>query len=258
MISAPSFSFFSLRVVVLALGLTFLAVLSPDALAEDVTKLDVRIRQSGDYLDLLQANRAKAIPARVLAKAEAIVIMRQYKVGFVIGAKGGSGVALVRNKKTRRWSPPAFVNAGEGSVGWQIGGEKSDSVILFMDQKGMEALNGGAFKLGVDVSAAAGPVAGGGQANFDNIREPVLVYANTKGLYAGASIQGGGAAPDGKANMAYYGMNMKGVHLSGKAKLTPSGQNLINKIEAYSKRKTVVRPAQPVRTVPTTKAPTAQ
>jgi lipid-binding SYLF domain-containing protein len=205
-----------------------------EAAGKDRTKLDVEIRQSGDLLDLLQADPRTAIPAQVLAKAEGIVIMREYKAGFVIGVKGGRGVAMVRDHHTGRWSPPAFVNSGEGSFGWQIGGEKTDSVMLLMDQRGMGILEGGGLKVGVDVSAAVGPVSGGGQANFDNIKEPVLVYANSKGLFAGASIQGGGVAAAKKDNLYYYGMSMREVHLSGKAKMSASGQALVNKIDGFA------------------------
>jgi lipid-binding SYLF domain-containing protein len=215
------------------LAITF-AVGVVEVAGKDRTKLDVLIRQSGDLLDLLQADPKKAIPAQVLAKAEGIVIMQEYKAGFVFGVKGGRGVAMVREHGKGRWSPPAIVNSGEGSFGWQIGGGKIDSVMLLMDQRGMGILEGGGLKLGVDVSAAVGPVSGGGQANFDNIKEPVLVYASSKGLFAGASIQGGGVAAAKKDNLFYYGMSMREVHLSGKAKMSAAGQQLANKIDKYA------------------------
>jgi lipid-binding SYLF domain-containing protein len=244
--------------VVLAISVGFGA---GEAEGKDRTKLDVEIRQSGDLLDLLQSDPNKAIPAQVLAKAEGIVIMREYKAGFVFGVKGGGGVALIRDPKTGSWTPPAFVNSGEGSFGWQIGGEKTDTVMLLMDQAGMGVLEGGGLKVGVDVSASAGPVSGGGQANFDNIKEPVLVYATSKGLFAGASIQGGGVAAAKKDNLFYYGMSMRDVHLSGRAKMSAAGQGLVDKINRYAGGKRgvpqaaippapVIPPAAPVVVTP--------
>jgi len=195
-------------------------------------KLDERLRKSAEYLDLIQAVAAKRIPPQVLSKAMGIVILHEFKLGLGVGGEAGGGIAMVKNKTTGQWSPPAFVASAEGSYGFQIGGQKSDTVLLLMDDKGMELLNG-TMEIGVNLRATAGPLSEGGEANIDNISAPVLVYANVGGLYAGAAIKGGGIQPQNKANLMYYGVPMADV-LFGNVPATPSGQVLIDKVKAYS------------------------
>src|SRR5215470_17603682 len=87
-------------------------------------KLDARVRDLTDYFESVQKDSTKAVPAEVLNKAEGMVIMRNYKAGFIIGVSGGAGVALVKDKATGKWGPVSFVKAGEGSFGFQAGAQR--------------------------------------------------------------------------------------------------------------------------------------
>ena len=78
-------------------------------IAASKNKLDSRVRDLTDYFDSVQRDSSKAVPAEVLSKAEGLVIMRNYKAGFIIGLSGGHGVAMVKNKATGTWGPVGFV-----------------------------------------------------------------------------------------------------------------------------------------------------
>ncbi|MEO0445551.1 MAG: lipid-binding SYLF domain-containing protein [Verrucomicrobiota bacterium] len=123
-------------------------------------KLDGRIDKMKVFFEELQGSGSK-IPKAILQKAQGLIVMRQIKVGVGVGAQVGAGVATVRDPASGQWSVPAFVNNMEGSYGLQIGGQKSDTVILLMNDEGMEVLRRGGLRFGVDVRATAGPVSGG-------------------------------------------------------------------------------------------------
>jgi len=211
---------------------------------KDPEKLDERIYRSTDYLVSLQRNSQARIPAKILAAARGIIVLHQIKAGFGIGFQAGGGVASVRDATTGAWSPPAFVSNVEGSYGFQIGGQKSDTVLLLMDDRGMELLKGGGAKIGVNLRATAGPSTAGGEFKVDSIQEPILVYSDAGVLYAGAAIEGGGIGPNDKANAVYYGASMREVLFGGKVSWTEAGKAFIEKVIEYSRGATVAPPAQ--------------
>jgi SH3 domain-containing YSC84-like protein 1 len=142
----------------------------------------------------------------LLKKAKAVVIAPEFLKGaFIIGASGGSAVALVRDKKTGRWSQPAFYTFGGASVGLQIGGQASEVILLAMTERGVSSLMGNSFKLGADVGVAAGPVGMGAQAATANLSADILSFSRSKGLYGGISLDGAVVAVRGALNQAYYG-----------------------------------------------------
>lgn len=220
---------------------TFCALLLPTGLVQaqafkkDPEKLDTKIRNASSYLVALQRNRATRIPPQILANARGVIIIHQIKAGLGFGFQAGSGLATVRDAQTGAWSPPAFVANVEGSYGLQIGGQKSDSVLLLMDDRGMELLKGGGAKLGVNLRATAGPSTAGGELKADTIKEPILVYSDAGGLYAGAAIEGGGIGPADKANAVYYGASMRQILFEGKGHWSEAGKELIEKIIEYSR-----------------------
>lgn len=205
------------------------------AFKKDPEKLDAKIRNATDYFAALQRDRTTRIPAQILANARGVIIMHQFKAGFGFGFQAGSGLATVRDPRTGAWSPPAFIANVEGSYGFQIGGQKSDTVLLLMDDKGMELLKGGGAKLGVNVRATAGPSSAGGEFKADTIKEPILVYSDAGGLYAGAAIEGGGIGPADKANAVYYGASMREILFEGKGHWSEAGKELIEKIIEFSR-----------------------
>lgn len=222
------------RLLTIALLVTGLAC---SAWAESKNKLDARVRDLTDYFESVQKDPDKAVPAEVLRKAEGLVIMRTYKAGFVIGVAGGGGVAIVRNKQTGKWGPVGFVKGGEGSFGFQAGGQRSDVILVLMNSDGIKLLTDANLKLGVDVRATVGPKSAGDQANFKTDNTPVLVYSDTRGVFGGAALETGGLFPDGGDNRSYYGeeYTMSEILVGGKVQPTEAATLLAQKIEQYAK-----------------------
>src|SRR6478672_6042867 len=145
---------------------TFLATMLAGSLAVPVlaaskNKLDARVRDLTDYFESVQKDATKAIPAEILSKAEGLIVMRNYKAGFIVGVAGGGGVAIVKNKASGKWGPIGFLKAGEGSFGFQAGGQRNDMIIALMNSDGLKLLTDPNVKLGVDVRATVGPRSAG-------------------------------------------------------------------------------------------------
>lgn len=132
----------------------------------------------------------KAIPANVLDKAKCIAVFPQViKAGFVVGGRGGRGVASCRT--ARGWSDPAFFNMKGGSFGLQIGAQATDFVLLFIGDDGMNSLLKSKFEMGGDASVAAGPVGRQAGAATDlKLTAQILSYSRSKGLFAGLELKG--------------------------------------------------------------------
>jgi len=143
----------------------------------------------------------------LLKKADGVLIAPEVLKGaFLIGASGGSGVFLVRDKKNNeRWSEPAFYTMGSVSFGLQIGGQASEVILLAMTDRGVRSLLGSSVKLGADVGVAAGPVGIGASAATANLSADILSFSRSKGLYGGVSLDGAVVAVRGSLNNAFYG-----------------------------------------------------
>lgn len=197
-----------------------------------------RIDMAKMFLDDIMEAPDTEIPAALIKQCRGVVIMRQYKAGFIFGVKGGYGVALVRDEETGEWSPPAFVKAGEGSYGVQIGGQAVDSILLIMNKEGMEMLIKTKFKLGVDGSVAAGPVGRDAAAKLGP-GTAILVYSRAKGLYAGATIEGGLILNDNDANEKFYGVKgitTQDILFKKAVEMPDAAKDLINALKMYETR----------------------
>jgi lipid-binding SYLF domain-containing protein len=217
-------------------AMTMLAAsVAAPVLATSKEKLDERARDLTQYFDTLQQDATKAVPAEILRKAEALVIMRNYKAGFIVGISGGHGVAIVRDKNTRKWGPIGFMGAGEGSFGLQAGVQRSDMILALMNADGMKVLTERDLKLGVDIRATVGPKSGGDEASFGG-NTPVLVYGDTRGLFGGAAIETGSVHPDGDDNEDYYGRKLavSDILVGGQVKPTEAAKLLAEKIDKYA------------------------
>lgn len=141
----------------------------------------------------------------LLKKAKGVYIAPEVLRGaFIVGASGGSGVLLVRGDKGE-WNGPAFYTIGEASFGLQIGGDKSEVVLLIMSDRGVSSMLASSVKLGADLSIAAGPVGAGTTAATANVSADILSFSRAKGLYAGTSLEGAVVAKREGLNEAYYG-----------------------------------------------------
>lgn len=147
----------------------------------------------------------KAIPETVLAKAKCVGVFPDViKAGFVIGGRGGRGVATCRT--ARGWSAPAYFNMKGGSFGLQIGAQSTDFVLLFMSDSGMNSLLSSKFEIGGDASAAAGPVGRQAGASTDlKLDSQILSYSRSKGLFAGLELKGTVISADKDDTKEAYG-----------------------------------------------------
>ena len=146
----------------------------------------------------------KGIPRNLLDKAEAVAVFPGVvKAAFIIGGRGGQGVISRRIKGG--WSAPAFFNVGGGSFGAQIGAQKTDYVLLIMNEAGVRGLMEDKFELGGEASVAAGPVGRTAAASTNaTLDAGILTYSRSKGLFAGVSLQGAVINPDNDLNEATY------------------------------------------------------
>jgi lipid-binding SYLF domain-containing protein len=132
----------------------------------------------------------KAIPRRILDDADCIAVFPQViKAAFGIGGRGGRGVVVCRTGGA--WSAPAFLNVGGASFGLQIGAESTDYVMLFMTPESAKSLLDTNVKLGGNLSVAAGPIGREAGAATDlKLNAQILSYSRSKGLFAGAALEG--------------------------------------------------------------------
>src|SRR4051812_40763114 len=150
----------------------------------------------------------KGIPQNLLDRAKCVAVFPSVlKAGFIVGGRGGRGVASCRT--ATGWTSPAFFNLGGGSFGLQIGAESTDFVLLVMNDKGMNSLLTDQLTLGGDASVAAGPV--GRQAGADTdarLNAEILSYSRSKGLFGGLELKGVVIKPDKDDIKEVYGSNV--------------------------------------------------
>ncbi len=172
----------------------------------------------------------------LLKKAEGVFIAPQVLKGaFIVGASGGNGVLLVRDKKTGQWSEPGFYTIGEASLGLQAGGQASEVVLLLMTDRGVTSLMGNSLKLGADAGVAAGPVGAGVSAATANLSADVLSFSRSKGLYGGVSLDGAVIAIRKGLNEAYYGKQVgpSDIYVLRNVK-NPQAERLIEEVSKFA------------------------
>ena len=138
-----------------------------------------------------------------------LIIPQLLKGGFILGGSGGSGLLLARDSKTGAWSYPAFYTMGAASIGFLVGAQSSEVILMVMTEKGLDSLLATSAKLGGDLSVAAGPVGVGTSAATADI----LAFARTKGAYAGVSLEGSVIKPRDGWNESYYGKPVRSVDI---------------------------------------------
>jgi lipid-binding SYLF domain-containing protein len=169
------------------------------------SKAALRAQAAADVLDEIQGAPDKGIPQEVLGSAECVaVVPSMLKGGFIVGGRYGRGLASCRTSKG--WSAPAFFAVKGGSVGFQIGGQAVDLVMLIMNNDGMQHLLSSQFSLGADASVAAGPVGRHAEGNTDwKMRAQVLTYSRARGIFAGVSLAGAVINQDKDSTRDFYG-----------------------------------------------------
>jgi len=138
-----------------------------------------------------------------VGNAKALMISPQIvQAGFIVGGSGGSALVIAHNRSGSGWNGPAFYRMATGSIGLQAGAQASEMVALIMSDKALNSLMSTSFKVGGDVSVAAGPVGVGTSAP---VTADMIVYTRSKGLYGGANLDGTVITVDDGRNQAYYG-----------------------------------------------------
>lgn len=177
------------------------------------------------------------IPQDLLGKAEcAIVIPSVTKVAVGIGGSYGRGAMVCRSGKSFNgpWGAPAMYTLEGGSIGFQIGGESTDVILLVMNDRGLEALLSSKVALGGNASVAAGPKGRAVDASTDaTLRAEILSYSRSRGLFAGVSLEGMSIRPDDDANKEVYGVKMTARRIITGAPIavTASGRHLVDVLE---------------------------
>jgi lipid-binding SYLF domain-containing protein len=145
-------------------------------------------------------------PRQALQNARAVMICpRVFRAGFIIGGEGG-GCVLVARGAENTWSYPAFYSMGSGSVGFQIGIQDSQFIMMIMTDRGLRAVLDSQVKLGADVSVAVATVGGGVQGSTTaGLGADIIAFAATRGLYGGVSLSGSVMGALSDWNQAYYG-----------------------------------------------------
>ena len=203
-------------------------------------KEDERLKESYTVLKEILGTPDKGIPSDLLAKAVcAVVYPSVKKAAFIVGASYGRGVITCRSGQGfgGPWSAPAMFALEGASVGFQIGGEATDFVLLIMNEKGAESVMSSKVKLGADASAAAGPVGRTSSAETDVVmKAEILSWSRAKGLFGGVSLEGSTMRSDDGANKKLYGkeLSAKEIVREGRVKTPADGEPLIHLLQQTS------------------------
>jgi lipid-binding SYLF domain-containing protein len=221
--------------------LVFCLGLMATAALQAANKEQKRLENSGVVMQEIM-NTPENIPQEVLEKAECVIIFPSVlKAAFIVGGSYGRGAMVCRTGKNFRgpWGAPAMFALEGGSVGFQIGGQATDLVLLVMNDRGASSILASKVKLGADASIAAGPVGRDASADTDAyLRSEVLSYSRSRGLFAGVSLEGSTLRPDDDATADVYGRKLtaKEIVLGGKIGIPASGRHLVAVLEKSAPR----------------------
>ncbi|MCL5965655.1 MAG: lipid-binding SYLF domain-containing protein [Deltaproteobacteria bacterium] len=220
-------------------SILFLLTVLPAAPAGAAGKETARVESAADVMRKIMEIPEKQIPPSLLADAQGIAIVPGViKIGFVVGGQYGHGVLLVRGKGGE-WSNPVFVTLASGSVGWQIGAQSTDFVIVFKTRRSIDGIMKGKYTMGADASVAAGPVGRNAAAATDvQLKAEIYSYSRSRGLFAGISLEGSALQIDDEGDAAFYGR--EGIRpseiLAGKGVRMPAvAEKLRKTLEKYAR-----------------------
>lgn len=198
-----------------------------------------RVKDAGEVLKEI-LNIPDNIPQELLDKAECVVVLPSVKKGALgIGGSYGRGVMVCRSGEhyKGKWGAPALYALEGVSIGFQLGGQATDFVLLVMNPKGATSLLSSKVKLGADASAAAGPKGRTAEGATDIVMTAeILSYSRNKGLFAGVSLEGSTLRSDGSANEKLYGkkLSAKDIIRLGKVGTPASAHELISLLDKKS------------------------
>jgi SH3 domain-containing YSC84-like protein 1 len=214
-----------------------IVVLISVAALADEERIEDRVKNAGVVLKEI-LNIPDDIPQDLLDKAECVIIMPSViKAAFGVGGSFGRGLMICRSGEhyKGKWGAPAMYALEGASIGFQIGGQATDFVLLVMNEGGARGILAGKVKLGGDASIAAGPVGRDASAETDvTLRSEILSYSRARGVFAGISLEGSTIRPDNKANEQIYGKKLeaKQLVLSDQAAVPAAAEQLISTLDA--------------------------
>jgi len=200
-----------------------------------------RLENSGVVMQEIM-NTPENIPQDVLDKVDCVIVFPSVlKAAFVVGGSYGRGAMVCRTGKKFKgpWGAPAMYALEGGSIGFQIGGQATDLVLLVMNGRGASSILSSKVKLGADASIAAGPVGRDASADTDAyMRSEVLSYSRSRGLFAGISLEGSTLRPDDDATADVYGRKLtaRQIVLGGKVGIPASGRHLVAVLQKNAPR----------------------
>lgn len=188
------------------LSLSLVALIGASFARAEPTRADLvaRVESCEAILEEFQYRPATRPSPDAWKRAKALVIINQFKAGFLLGVKDGYGVVMVK-KPDGLWSIPVLINAGEASIGFQLGAKTVEGLFIITDDETPRKLFSNRFNIGVDAKAVAGPKAAEKESNNKEIlNTPVLAYTKSVGLYAGATVKAGHISRNDQANFILY------------------------------------------------------
>ncbi len=201
------------------------------------SKWENLLEESGKVLADTQQMPDQGIPSDLLEKCSAIAIFPStISAAFGIGGQYGQGIIMVRDEKSGKWSPPAIFTIAGGSLGFQIGGQATDYVLLIMNRRSVDGILQGKFKLGVDANVAAGPVGRSAQAATDiQLKGGILSYSRNRGLFIGVNLAGTVLAQHWDGNRDLYGkkLSAREILLENKVKMPKNADGILEVLKKY-------------------------
>jgi lipid-binding SYLF domain-containing protein len=219
-----------------------LAVLGLPLSAEDKKETD-RLRNCGTVIKEIM-DIPDDIPQDLIDKAECIIVYPSVlKAAFVIGGSYGRGAMTCRTGEhfTGPWGAPSMMALEGASIGFQLGGQATDFVLLVMNPRGARAILSSKVKLGADASAAAGPKGRNAEASTDvTLRAEVLTYSRARGLFAGISLAGSTVRPDNDANERVYDKKVtaEDIIFKGSVRVPVASQKMVAYLNKKSPKNT--------------------
>jgi SH3 domain-containing YSC84-like protein 1 len=214
-------------------------VLSLAAVTVGQEKERERLKQCGEVMSEIM-NVPDGIPQDLLDKAECVAVFPSVKKAAIgIGGSYGRGALICRSGANHNgpWGTPAMYALEGGNIGFQLGGEATDFVLLIMNDKGAKSVLSSKVKIGADASAAAGPKGRTASAETDIVmKAEILSYSRSRGLFGGISLEGSTMRSDGGANKNLYGKELSAtdIVLKGAVKAPPAADSLASVLNKKS------------------------
>jgi lipid-binding SYLF domain-containing protein len=188
------------------------------SIASELEKVNDAIEVIEEMIEIPE----EGIPEALLSKAYGIAIIpKVIKAAWVVGGRFGKGVLLVRDERDR-WGNPCFIRIAGGSVGWQIGVQSTDIILVFKKKNSIDSITEGKITLGADAAVAAGPMGRRAEVSTDiELEAEIYSYSKSRGLFAGVSLEGSAIQIDEEANADFYDRDYLSAHdvLFGKKRL---------------------------------------